>query len=137
MEDGSIPLKKRPWCRDSVSGARIQQRCYDTSHKSEEECAKAGESWLYKSEQNCVFSGNCRTPEGEVLQQGCYTDDATFLPDHRDQKSCEEAFHTWRYSTSTTCTRYYGHELAKCKDPNGTDTEESSQEVCEENGNVW
>ena len=137
LEDGSIPLKKRPWCRDSVSGARIQQRCYDTSHKSEEECAKAGESWLYKSEQNCVFSGNCRTPEGEVLQQGCYTDDATFLPDHRDQKSCEEAFHTWRYSTSTTCTRYYGHELAKCKDPNGTDTEESSQEVCEENGNVW
>ena len=178
LEDGSIPIQKRPWCRNAVNGQRIQQRCYDSSlegrcldendqntgdadkpscdkrraeganvrweedpdgqplYGDKASCVAAGEQWLYDDKEGCLLSGACQSPEGETLEAGCFKDDGTPVEKHRNQKSCEQALLDWRYSLPETCTKYYGHELAKCKSVTGEDIKDDKAE-CEENGHIW
>ena len=179
LEDGSVPIQKRPWCRDVISGQRIQQSCYDPSlegkcldendqdlgdadksscdkkraegadvrweedpdgkplYGDKASCSAAGEQWLYDDKEECVFSGVCQSPDGEILREGCFKGDGTPVGQYRNQKSCEQALLDWRYSLPATCTKYYGHELSKCKSTTGEDTEDADQQECEENGHIW
>ena len=47
IEDGAIPIKKRPWCRNSITGKRIQQECSDLQYKHKLDGEAGLATWLY------------------------------------------------------------------------------------------
>ena len=89
IEDGAVPIKKRPWCRNSATGKRIRQECTDTSKRNKEDCEHFGcsidggydnpescsaaggtwtgeseaETWLYDDKSECEGFGACYPPE--------------------------------------------------------------------------
>jgi hypothetical protein len=78
LEDGSTPLKKRPYCRSPITGKREQQRCEEGGALSQAECEATKSS----------INGYCSI--SDPVTQEVFTDEA----------SCDAASGEWTWENN-------------------------------------
>ncbi len=124
IEDGAVPIKKRPWCRDPITGYRMQQQCSDTQYKNKEDCEAAvdedgnkTETWLYGDKTTCEAAGVCESPEEKGVSRS-------------DRK-------VGGIAAKDTCEAGFKDGDAKCQDVENEDVSEKNKDDCEEEGHIW
>ena len=127
IEDGAVPTKKRPYCRDSITGYRIQQVCSDTQYKNKKDCEEAVDgdgnrvaTWLYDDENTCIEAGKCESPNVAGKGEDKSRDDRTTK--HNSQETCEAALESGDPS---------------CFGSDGKAVTGNDQATCETNGGIW
>ena len=127
IEDGAVPIKKRPYCRDSITGYRLQQVCSDTQYKNKTDCEAAVDddgnrvaTWLYDDEDTCIDAGKCESPN--VVGKGEDKSRSDRVTEHGTQEACEAKF---------------GDGDPSCFGTDGKPVTGNNQETCEANGGIW
>jgi len=127
VEDGSVPIKKRPYCRDATTGYRLQQKCSDTQYKNKKDCEAAVDddgnsvaTWLHGDEVTCGESGKCESPN--VAGKGEDKSRDERVTGHTNPESCEAAFE---------------NGSPHCKGSDGKPVNGENQSDCETNGGIW
>ena len=103
LVDGSMPLKKRPYCRNPITGKRIQQRCEEISGLSSG--FGAGFSMI-KVKTDCEFTTS------SINGYCSISDPVTQMP-YTDEASCNFGGgkwiwenNRWLYGDQTTCEEF-------------------------------
>ena len=100
LVDGSTPLKKRPYCRNPITGKRLQQRCEEITGFN----PAFGSSFSLSEEKE-----DCEATKSSINGYCSISDPATQQP-YTDEASCNFAGGTWvwednkwLYDDQTTC----------------------------------
>ena len=141
VDDGAVPLKKRPWCRDAIKGYRIQQECTDLQYKNKKDCEAEDEVWLYGDKTTCELGGLCRSPEegdtvSQTMKAACFHSETGKQTSHKNEKSCKAAGHHWAFDIDN-CEAYYHSGLAKCTDADGKSITATDKKDCETKGGIF
>ena len=100
LVDGSMPLKKRPYCRNAITGKRIQQQCEEVTGVN----AGFGSGFSITKEKE-----DCEATSSSINGYCSISDPVTQQP-YPDEASCNFASGTWvwednkwLYDDQTTC----------------------------------
>lgn len=137
IADGFTPLIKRPYCKDPVTGLRIEQEC-ESLEKDADGNVK------FKSIKDCTSHGTCDSLAGSTTEKECTDADANgkWTPYkwlYGDEASCiatgicekpEDVINTEEKRSDKRVT-------PRCEDANGDVQPAANKKECETNGNIW
>ena len=133
IKDGFTPLKKRPYCRNPITGHRIEQECEELNLPSDSHKSKAG----------CTKYGTCTTVNGHVLEAGCTNAGGEWTPYkwlYADEQSCISAGICEMPEDVINTNKKRSDNIIepRCENANGSPRLlMKNKKECEANGFIW
>ena len=145
IEDGAIPLRKKPYCRAAdpdISGRPVEVLpvCSDGNHQvnfldnsqeikgKKNACITSGNDWLYDDRDSCELNGACEEP---------IAPNEAGIVNTRTRRPVEDS-NGKLVTDKETCESTYKDGAPKCLKSDGKeDTSATTKEECEANENNW